>query len=222
MHTVLQHVARRSMISTVLSGEMHGVAPLALISMLSQATAAGCSLTAAGASQRCMSSAATGEASRSDVSCSSSCDSQPPMAASQSLAAWRLAAGRPTAGASSLRSVSAYGMSAVAQRSSLHTSSVVRAEVEGASAAQLADREPLGNAASAQQQPPPPPWTFTRHLQKRKILPKRMGHMLQVSAYLHRTSLLYPVPKCRKVCLGRQLRPDAQCYRPQHHSSHSC
>lgn len=75
--------------------------------------------------------------------------------------------------------------SAVGQRHSVHTGgSASAAAAEPAPA--LADAAAAGSASQPHltpgtvQNPPMPPWTPTRQLVKRKVLPKRMGFMIQV------------------------------------------
>lgn len=42
------------------------------------------------------------------------------------------------------------------------------------------DAQQAGSGSAAGQKTPPAPWTPTRELTKRKWLPKRMAHLLQV------------------------------------------
>lgn len=73
------------------------------------------------------------------------------------------------------------------------------------SAAAAAGEPTAGQAAPAAAAAPLPPWTPTRELQKRKTLPKRMQHLLTVSAVKGQQNL--PSRDCRQYNSSGCLPP---------------
>ncbi len=182
MQGLLQRVAQLSLQRTRLSGDAGVATCQSLLSLLLHSAAAdqhAAAATAAG-SERSVSAARL--IVPEDCGCSS-----PAATSGRGSEAGRHAAsaGRPSgvstpaAGIPDLRPAAAYQLAGVSQQScSVHSSAHVRAPAAG-NAGEAAGVQPPAPEAAVQQAPPPP-WTPTKDLAKRKTLPKRMGHMLQV------------------------------------------
>lgn len=178
MQSLLQHAAQRVVFGSWCRGQMHGSVPLAAIAEL-------CHGHAASAGHGAPANPAASPFAAYPVT--SAISSYPAgqqsglvVAACRSLATWRPAApcAAPSSCSAALRPAAACQATSTSQHSSQSTFSAVAAGVAVPAASQPPAREPTANPGAAQ--PPPPPWTFTQHLRKRKTLPKRMGHMLQV------------------------------------------
>ena len=178
MQSLLQHAAQRVVLGSWCRGQMHGSLPLALVAELCHGHA-----TSAGH----MGPASPAASPPAACPVTSAISSYPAghqnvlvMAACRSLATWRLAApcAAPSSCSAALTPTAACQLASTSRYSGQSTFSAVAAGGVVPAASQPSAREPTANPGPAQ--PPPPPWTFTQHLRKRKTLPKRMGHMLQV------------------------------------------
>lgn len=173
MQRLLQQVAQRSIPGHLHAAESPTSACRGLKGLLSLAT----SVSAAGAlpeamlSRQCISTGATGRLQAGNVSFVFRSSDTAALPACISRNAWRLAAAAPTVHAGSLRQY------ATAEPSLAQSIDLDRAPDTAAAAPAAWE---AGSQTAAATAPPQPPWTFTRHLQKRKTLPKRMGNMLQV------------------------------------------
>ena len=178
MQSLLQHAAQRVVLGSWCRGHMHGSVPLALVAELchGHAASAGHGAPATPAASPFAAYPVTSAISSYPAGHQSGLV----MAACRSLATWRPAAScaAPSSCSAALRPAAACQLTSTSQHSSQSTFSAVAAGVAVPAASQPPAREPTANPGPTQ--PPPPPWTFTQHLRKRKTLPKRMGHMLQV------------------------------------------
>lgn len=184
MHGLLQRVAQLSLQRTRVPGDAGIATCQSLCSLLSHSTIAdrfAKSSTPAGGDRsistapvslqegcKSVSSPAGSDGCRGGEGSGAASTARQPPAVSAAAAGFRglsLAAGSQLAGVSQ-------------QHSGLHSSAHAGAPEAGDAATPAGDQPPA--PAAAERQAPPPPWTPTKLLAKRKTLPKRMGHMLQV------------------------------------------